>query len=56
MGPGDVVGAVEPERFAEVDPPHLGIGCEIERRSGAEDIAVPENIGPVRDFKVSRTL
>src|SRR5947209_3153074 len=45
------VRAVEVESLAEIDPAHLRIGGELARGSGTKHIAVPENIGPVRDFQ-----
>src|SRR5258708_4450513 len=42
---------VQPEGFTEEDPANLLVGGVLFGRAGTEDVAFPENIGPIRDFQ-----
>jgi hypothetical protein len=48
---GLVPTVVQPEGLAEVNPAYLRIGGQRARGPGTEYMAVPQNIGPVRDFQ-----
>src|SRR5262245_58228729 len=42
---------VEREPFAQVDLAHVSVGRKLSRSARTEDMAIPENIGAIRDFQ-----
>src|SRR5512136_2768710 len=43
--------AVQAKTLPKIDPSHLGVRGELRGSTGAEDITVPQNIGPIRYFQ-----